>query len=131
MMIHPEVNDNLPVYSIGIAAKLLDVHPRTLRIYEDEGLIKPHRQGGKRFYSKKDLAWVCCLRSLIHENNISIEGLKRLLELMPCWKLKNCNEKTRKQCLRYKNPGKKCWEYTKKVCEKSCKNCETFLNDQN
>ncbi|HSA06922.1 MAG TPA: MerR family transcriptional regulator [Candidatus Gastranaerophilales bacterium] len=124
-----QVDENLPVYPMGVAARLLDVHPRTLRIYEAEGLICPRRHGGKRFFSQSDLVWIKCLRSLIHEDNISIEGVKRLLEVMPCWKIKDCSAETRKKCLSARKMHKRCWEFTRNTCEKSCRNCETYLED--
>ena len=123
-------DDNMPVYPMGVAARILGVHPRTLRIYEAEGLICPRRHGGKRFFSQSDLAWITCLRSLIHEENISIEGVKRLLELVPCWKIKDCPEEVRENCIALKNMNKKCWEFTRKTCERSCRNCETYLKEQ-
>ena len=72
---------DLPIYPIGVAAKLLDVHPRTLRIYEEEGLIEPDHKGARRLFSSNDIKWVFCLRSMIHDQGISIPGLKRLLAL--------------------------------------------------
>ncbi len=93
-----EVDENLPVYPMGVAAQILKVHPRTLRIYEAEGLIKPQRQGGKRFFSKNDLVRIECLRKLIHEQNLSISGIKKLLEFTPCWKLKDCPREKRLKC---------------------------------
>lgn len=123
-----QVNDNMPVYPIGIAARLLNVHPRTLRIYEAEGLIDPERQGGKRIFSKSDLIWIQCLRSLIHDENISIEGVKRLLDFAPCWKIKNCAKE--KDCPALKKMEKKCWEFTKNCCQKSCHNCKTYIKGQ-
>ncbi|HBG49410.1 MAG TPA: MerR family transcriptional regulator [Cyanobacteria bacterium UBA9971] len=121
-----QVDENLPVYPIGVAAHLLGVHPRTLRIYEAEGFINPCRQGGKRFFSQSDLAWIQCLRSMIHDENISIEGVKRLLEYAPCWKLKNCQGEKRENCPALKKMEKRCWEFSKNTCEKSCRNCESF-----
>lgn len=79
-----------PIYPIGVAAKLLSVHPRTLRIYEDEGLISPAHKGSRRMFSENDIAWVSCLRKLIHEQGISISGLKKLLVLAPCWEIAEC-----------------------------------------
>lgn len=87
-----------PIYSIGVAAKLLDVHPRTLRIYEAEGLLQPSYIGVRRLYSQDDLDWIACLRSMIHEDGISIPGLKRLLNLIPCWEITNCSDATRAAC---------------------------------
>lgn len=123
-----QVDDNAPVYPMGIAAKLLDVHPRTLRIYEAEGLITPERQGGKRIFSKSDLIWIECLRSLIHDENISIEGVKRLLDFAPCWKIKNCLKE--KKCPALKKLKKNCWEFTKNCCKNSCRHCNTYIDEQ-
>jgi MerR family transcriptional regulator, heat shock protein HspR len=86
------IKNDLPLYSIGVAAQLLDLHPRTLRIYEDEGLIKPHRQGTRRLYSPNDLQWIRCLRSLIHDEGISIPGIKKLLHFAPCYEIAACPE---------------------------------------
>ncbi|MDD3150588.1 MAG: MerR family transcriptional regulator [Candidatus Gastranaerophilales bacterium] len=117
-------NDNNPIYSIGMASEILSVHPRTLRIYENESLIKPFRKGGKRFFSANDLKWIKCLRALIHDENISIPGIKKLLEYAPCWKIRNCNEKENctVSCCKERN----CWEMAKKTCKKSCQNCEEY-----
>lgn len=122
-----EVNDNIPVYPMGVAAQLLDVHPRTLRIYEAEGLIKPQRVGGKRMFSKADLIRIECIRQLIHEENLNIQGIKRLLEFAPCWKIKECPEEKRKKCCELSYRKKNCWEFAQKSCQKSCKNCEVFI----
>lgn len=125
-----KLDDDLAVYSIGVASKILDVHPRTLRIYEAEGLISPQRSGGKRIFSKNDLVRIECLRKLIHEENLSIPGIKKLLEFTPCWKLKDCPHEKRRRCCELSGKKKKCWEFTQKTCEKSCKNCEVFIKEQ-
>ncbi len=88
----------LPVYPIGVAAKLLDVHPRTLRLYEAEGLLSPHYKGGRRIFSQSDIQWVSCLRSIIHDEGISIPGIKRLLKYEPCWKILNCPKEVHETC---------------------------------
>lgn len=79
------------IYPIGVAAKMLNVHPRTLRIYEAEGLIQPAHVGSRRVFSANDIQWITCLRTLIHEEGISIPGLKKLLEFAPCWEIKGCS----------------------------------------
>ncbi len=86
----PPVRSDLPVYPIGVAAKLLGVHPRTLRIYESEGLLEPDHRGARRLYSPDHIRWVGCLRSMIHEQGISIPGIKKLLALVPCWQIGEC-----------------------------------------
>lgn len=125
-----EVNENLPVYPMGVAAQILSLHPRTLRIYEAEGLIKPQRIGGKRMFSKNDLLRIECLRKLIHEENISIPGIKKLLDFTPCWKLKDCSHEKRSKCCELSGQKKKCWEFSQKTCEKSCKKCEIYLKEK-
>lgn len=79
-----------PIYPIGVAAQLLDVHPRTLRIYEEEGLITPAHKGQRRMFSENDIRWIGCLRRMIHEQGISISGIKKLLMLAPCWEIAEC-----------------------------------------
>lgn len=92
------------VYPIGVAADLLQVHPRTLRIYEKENLIKPERRNGRRYYSEEDMEYLRCIRELIHEDGVNLAGVRRLMEIAPCWKVRNCR---RKQCGRYGKENKK------------------------
>ncbi len=84
------MRSDVPVYPIGVAAKLLNVHPRTLRIYEKEGLIQPKIVGSRRMFSADDIQWINCIRRFIHEEGISIPGLKKLLTFVPCWEIADC-----------------------------------------
>ncbi len=86
------------IYPIGIAAELLGVHPRTLRIYEDAGLLRPMRRRGRRYYTEADLSWLGCIRHLIHDEKISVEGLKRLVQLQDCWEIRGCGRRRRARC---------------------------------
>lgn len=71
------------VYFISIAARLADVHPRTLRIYEEEGLISPKRTAGNtRLYCDKDVNKVKYIRYLTQEKGVNLAGVKIILELM-------------------------------------------------
>lgn len=92
------IRKDLPVYSISVAARLLDIHPRTLRIYEDEGLLKPERVGNRRLYSANDLTWIGCLRRMIHNDGISIPGIKKLLRYAPCHEIADCPEEVHCSC---------------------------------
>ncbi|OCC16563.1 HspR, transcriptional repressor of DnaK operon [Dissulfuribacter thermophilus] len=124
------VNKSDPIYPISVAAKLLGVHPRTLRIYEEEGLIKPARQGNKRYFSEDDIEWIKCLRQLIHDEGISIPGIKKLLELSPCWEIKNCPQNIRDNCSAFVNKATPCWERASTACAKGidkCENCEIYI----
>lgn len=92
------MRSDVPIYPIGVAAKLLNVHPRTLRIYESEGLIQPTLVGSRRMFSADDIQWITCLRTLIHEEGISIPGLKKLLEFAPCWEIADCPQDIHEVC---------------------------------
>ncbi len=125
------VDRSEPIYPISVAAKLLGVHLRTIRIYEEEGLIKPARQGKKRYFSQDDVEWIRCLRHLIHEEGISIPGIKRLLELTPCWEIKKCPREKRDTCSAYVDRTKPCWERANTACARAknqCENCEIFVH---
>lgn len=92
------LSKDLPLYSIGVAARLLNVHPRTLRIYEDEGLVRPHRQGPRRMFSQNDLQWIACLRSAIHDQGISIPGIRKLLRYATCYEIVECPDQVSCSC---------------------------------
>jgi MerR family transcriptional regulator, heat shock protein HspR len=118
------------IYPISVAAKLLSIHPRTLRIYENEGLIKPLRKGNKRYYSQDDIAWIECLRNLIHEKGISIPGIKMLLDLTPCWEIKKCPENIRAQCSAFIDRSTPCWTLLNTACaqgSRQCQQCEVYI----
>lgn len=89
---------DLPIYPIGVASKLLDVHPRTLRIYEDAGLLKPARSGNRRLYSTNDITWIGCLRKMIHTDGISIPGIKKLLRYATCYEIADCSKEIHCTC---------------------------------
>ena len=122
-------DESRPVYTIGVAAELLGVHPRTLRLYEQGGLLKPARRNNRRFYSNNDLKWIRCIRYLIHERGLNQEGLKRLLALIPCWQIKGCSEEERRNCKASTNRSAPCWEVASHYCveAKKCHQCEVYL----
>lgn len=71
-----------PVYVISVAASLVRVHPRTLRIYEDEGLVCPARTPTNiRLYSENDIRRVLWIRHLTQERGVNLAGIRLLFEL--------------------------------------------------
>jgi MerR family transcriptional regulator, heat shock protein HspR len=73
---------NRPVYVISVAASLAGCHPRTLRIYEDEGLVDPVRtETNIRLYSDDDLRRVRVIRYLTQVRGVNLAGVKLLLQL--------------------------------------------------
>ena len=72
---------NRPVYVISIAAGLAGCHPRTLRIYEEEGLLEPVRTDTNiRLYSDEDLERVKVIRYLTQVRGVNLAGVKLLLQ---------------------------------------------------
>ena len=70
-----------PVYVISIAASLAGCHPRTLRIYEEEGLLDPVRtETNIRLYSDEDLRRVRVIRYLTQVRGVNLAGVKLLLQ---------------------------------------------------
>jgi MerR family transcriptional regulator, heat shock protein HspR len=124
------VENSLPIYPISVAAKLLAVHPRTLRIYEEERLIKPSRQGNKRYFSNDDIEWIRCLRALIHDKGISIPGIRMLLDLTPCWEITQCPPEKRDGCSAFIDRSLPCWQWANTACAKQsrqCEKCEVYV----
>jgi len=71
-----------PVYTIHIAAELLGCHPRTLRIYEQAGLVRPQRNRSRyRLYSQNDLTRIKKICSLMEEWSLNLSGVKAMLEM--------------------------------------------------
>ncbi len=72
---------NRPLYMIGVAAELAGVHPQTLRIYEQKGLVTPQRtRGNTRMYSQADIDRLELINELTSEG-INLAGVIRLLAL--------------------------------------------------
>ena len=75
-----DVSRNQPVYNISVAAELVGVHPRTLRIYEETGLIIPARtEGNTRLFSNADIEILQHIRFLIQEKGLNLAGVKLIL----------------------------------------------------
>ncbi len=71
-----------PVYVISVAARLLDVHPQTLRNYERAGFLRPTRTEGKRrLYSVDDIEQLRHLIGTVEQFGLNLLGLKMLLSL--------------------------------------------------
>lgn len=92
------ISQDEPIFTIGMAAKILEVHQRTLRNYEESGLVQPARRGKWRYYSMRDIKWIECLREMIHSHGISINAVKKLLSYTPCWNIIDCPFEKRQRC---------------------------------
>jgi MerR family transcriptional regulator/heat shock protein HspR len=99
------------VYIISSAADLLGIHPRTLYLYEEKGLLIPVRKGKRRFYSANDLKWVFAIRYLVHERGINLEGIGRLLAMRALFEYKRMYRSILAECQEFVEPTSPCWTY--------------------
>lgn len=71
-----------PVYLISVVAKILAIHPQTLRQYEKEGLIEPGRTEGKmRLYSQRDIDKIKTILRLTRDLGVNLAGVDIILRL--------------------------------------------------
>jgi MerR family transcriptional regulator/heat shock protein HspR len=74
--------DERPRYMISVAADLVGMHPQTLRIYENKGLIRPKRtNGGTRLYSDADIDRLKLIQQLTNELGLNLAGVEHVLRL--------------------------------------------------
>jgi MerR family transcriptional regulator/heat shock protein HspR len=74
--------DERPRYMISVAADLVGMHPQTLRIYENKGLIRPKRTAGNtRLYSEADLERLRLIQRLTNELGLNLAGVEHVLRL--------------------------------------------------
>jgi MerR family transcriptional regulator/heat shock protein HspR len=70
------------LYLISVAARMLGMHPQTLRKYERLGLVQPSRTlGSMRLYSREELARLKIIKRLVDDAGINLAGVQRLLSI--------------------------------------------------
>jgi MerR family transcriptional regulator/heat shock protein HspR len=77
-----EVSSDRGVFMISVAAELADMHPQTLRMYEQRGLIEPKRSPkGTRLYSHADVQRLRRIQQMTAELGLNLAGVEKVLEL--------------------------------------------------
>ncbi len=75
-------NNNEPYYMISVVAKMYNVHPQTLRLYEKHGLLTPSRtEGNTRLYSQKDLERLEVILNLARNLGVNLAGIEVILNM--------------------------------------------------
>lgn len=119
------------LYSIGTVARMLGVSVATLRMYERRGLILAQKsEGNQRLYSTSDVERLKCIRTAINEHKISIEGIRRIQSMIPCWANVQCPMEQRAICPAFTDSEAGCWTYKHKtnVCAgRNCLECRVYL----
>ena len=82
MMHEPQDEQVLGWYVISVAARLIEVHPQTLRYYERAGLLRPSRSKGNiRLYSQEDIDQARQIKRLIDDLGVNLAGVEVILRL--------------------------------------------------
>jgi MerR family transcriptional regulator/heat shock protein HspR len=70
------------LYFISVAARMLGMHPQTLRKYERLGLVQPTRTiGSMRLYSREELERLRVIKRLVEDGGVNLAGVQRLLSV--------------------------------------------------
>ena len=124
------MTNNEPIYPIRTAAKLLNISVHTLRMYEKEKLIIPFKKfTSHRLYSESDIERIKCIRSAINNSKISINGIKTIYSMMPCWEVLSCSKENRSSCSAYLTHNGPGWAVKGEntVCaSKDCRSCSVY-----
>ncbi len=119
------------LYTIGEAADLIGVSVPTIRMYEREGLIIPLRKASRhRLFSEGDLERIRSIRRTINTEKVSIAGIRRLMSLVPCWRMNGCSEEEKAACPRFAAEGSPCWMVSGKTWQSKsdeCRNCGVYV----
>jgi MerR family transcriptional regulator/heat shock protein HspR len=76
------MTDARPIYMISVAADLVGMHPQTLRIYEQKGLVRPKRTpGNTRLYSERDLERLRLIQRLTGDLGLNLAGVETVLRM--------------------------------------------------
>ena len=87
-----------PIYTISIAAEILETHPRTLMMYETLGLLVPHRTPtNRRRYSQRDVLTLQAVQRLTREHGLNLNGARYVIQ---CLRLLDRNNIARPPALR-------------------------------
>jgi MerR family transcriptional regulator, heat shock protein HspR len=71
-----------PIYAISVVSRMVDLHPQTLRHYENLGLVKPTRSGGnRRLYSEHDLERLRLICRLTNDLGVNLAAVEVILNL--------------------------------------------------
>lgn len=120
-------------YKIGEISRKLNISVETIRMYEREGILLTNKTSqGQRVFNNDDLKWIRCIRRLIKDEGLNLEGIRRLLALMPCWKLRPCQLEELEDCPAFHGDLRPCWTMKPEIPEscrgKNCRCCNVYTS---
>ncbi|TAL58872.1 MAG: MerR family transcriptional regulator, partial [Bacteroidetes bacterium] len=124
------VSTTTPVYTLSITAELSGIPVHSIRQYIDKGLIIPlTKETGRHLFSQVDILRLKYIHKLLNEDGLNIAGIRALFALIPCWAIRSCSMKERKNCQAFKTDAYPCWEASEKgiKCKNTdCRECEVY-----
>ncbi|PQP35204.1 MerR family transcriptional regulator [Desulfobacteraceae bacterium SEEP-SAG9] len=110
---------------------MVNLSQKTIRDYEQLGLIKPKRnlRTNNRIYSDFEIEQIKHITHLIHNEGLTLTCIRRIIQLAPCWNIFACEVK--EECVAFKNANKPCYEVRKKWetrCIGPCDQCVVYIN---
>ncbi|MBN2654571.1 MAG: MerR family transcriptional regulator [Nitrospirae bacterium] len=70
-----------PLFMISVVSEMLDVHPQTLRMYEREGFVQPHRVNQQRLYTQQDVDTLNMVIKLTKKLGVNKAGVDVILQM--------------------------------------------------
>ena len=117
------LNNTDPLYTLGVASRLSNTPQHSIRQYVSIGLLIPYKtKTNRHLFSNADISRLIWMKKYLSEKNLNFAGIKVLLSMIPCWRLKECDPKMRKDCEAYSTSEFPCWEASNKG--KECKNTD-------
>jgi MerR family transcriptional regulator, heat shock protein HspR len=78
-----QVGLDKPIYTISVAAEILETHPRTLMMYEHLGLVVPHRTAtNRRRYSQRDILTLQAIQRLTRHHGLNLNGARYVIQCL-------------------------------------------------
>ena len=116
------------LYTPRDVAQQLSLSVETLRLYEREGLLVPHKlDSGHRRYTESDIEWITCIQRQIHENKLNFAGIRYILSMLPCHEMKPCGLEDYKTCAAGAKSSRPCWDFDDTPCRVEGENCRACV----
>jgi DNA-binding transcriptional MerR regulator len=78
-----DIDLDKPIFTLSVASEILEVHPRTLMMYEHLNMIHPKRTvTNRRRYSRRDVMKLQAIQTLTREHHVNLAGVRYLLALL-------------------------------------------------
>jgi DNA-binding transcriptional MerR regulator len=72
-----------PIFTLSVASEILEVHPRTLMMYEHLSMVQPKRTvTNRRRYSRRDVMKLQAIQVLTREHHVNLAGVRHILALL-------------------------------------------------